>query len=88
MGSDFKFLVSEPPLNIIGCRLTPLGGKFENILALHEEVSNTLLLVDPVAGSVLKLDSSNFLSSVKDFKDRLTGAGRSAAEVYRLKTGE
>ena len=67
-------------------RLATLAGKCENILALHEELSNTLLLVDPESGAVLRL-GSNLLDSVKDFKDRLTGAGRSSAELYRLKTG-
>ena len=68
-------------------RLTTLAGKFENIVALHEEVTNTLLLVDPTTGTVLRLGSSNLLDSVKEFKDRLTGAGQSAANLYRMKTG-
>lgn len=67
-------------------RLAVLAGKFENKLALHEEISNTLLLVDPESGAILKLGSS-LMNSVKDFKDRLTGAGRSAADLYRLKSG-
>ena len=67
-------------------RLAVLAGKFENKLALHEEISNTLLLVDPESGAILKLGSS-LMNSVKDLKDRLTGAGRSAADLYRLKTG-
>lgn len=68
-------------------RLASLSGRFENIVALHEEVSNTLLLVDPTTGTVLRLGSSNLLDTVKEFKDRLTGAGQSAANLYRLKTG-
>ena len=94
-GSDSKcsritlnhFFDSRKQNSIPRIRLAPLAGKFENILALHEEVSNTLLLVDPASGTVLRLGSSSLLDSVKDFKDRLTGAGRSAADLYRFKNG-
>ena len=36
-------------------KLTPLGGKFASVLAVHDEVSNNLVLVEPQSGNVISV---------------------------------
>ena len=54
-------------------KMTPLGGKYERILAVYDEVTGNLVLVDPDSGTVLPVPMNTVYDSVKDLKNRLTG---------------
>ena len=50
-------------------KLSPLGGKFSSVIAVHDEVSNAMVLVEPNDGSVISVrleEPESWLSPVKE----------------------
>ena len=50
-------------------KLSPLGGKFASVIAVHDEVSNAMVLVEPKDGSVISVSlgkPESWLSPVKE----------------------
>ena len=50
-------------------KLSPLGGKFASVIAVHDEVSNAMVLVEPKDGSVISVrleEPESWLSPVKE----------------------
>lgn len=62
-------------------KMTPLGGTFATVLAVHDEVSNTLVLVEPNAGSTINVHMRNteWLAPVKDVARKM-GIGARATK--------
>ena len=51
-----------------------LGGRFDNAVAIHDEVSNDLLLVGTESGSCLKVQmQSDMLETVKEMTRKFAG---------------
>merc|ERR1719369_678216 len=54
-------------------KMAPLGGKYEGILSIYDEVTGALVLADPESGTVLPITINTIYDSVRDLKDRMTG---------------
>ena len=68
-------------------KMTPLGGKFASVIAVHDEVSNILALVEPNAGSIISVQfpqNDQWLSPVKDIvrKSFHSGGGQTEKQPY------
>ena len=68
-------------------KMTPLGGKFASVIAVHDEVSNVLALVEPNAGSIISVQfpqNDQWLSPVKDIvrKSFHSGGGQTEKQPY------
>ncbi|XP_076068942.1 von Willebrand factor A domain-containing protein c12.2 isoform X2 [Oratosquilla oratoria] len=65
-------------------RLTALGGQFEGSVAVHEEITNTLLLVTPDTGSVRKVQLASLLESAADSIVRKFSSSAKEAPFFRM----
>ena len=55
-------------------KLAVMGGRFKDAVAVHDEVSNRLLLVDTDSGTCLKVELQNdMLESIKELTKKFTG---------------
>ena len=68
-------------------KMTPLGGKFASVIAVHDEVSNILALVEPNAGSIISVQfpqNDQWLTPVKDIvrKSFHSGGGQTEKQPY------
>ena len=54
-------------------KVAPLGGNYEGVLAVHDEVSGTLVLAEPGTGTCLKVEMT-MLDSVKELTKKLAGS--------------
>ena len=54
-------------------KMAPLGGKYSRVLAIHDEVTNNLILAEPDTGTVIPITMNSVIDSVRDMRDRLTG---------------
>jgi hypothetical protein len=58
-------------------KMAPLGGRFANVLAIHDEVSNNLVLVEPESGSVISVNiggNAGIMQPVKEIVKRISGS--------------
>ncbi len=64
-------------------RMTPMGGRFGAVVAIHDEVSNVLLLVEPESGSVINVDldadSGGLLAPVRELSKYMSSSTTPAA---------
>ena len=67
-------------------KITALGGKFNRVLAIHDEVTNNLVLAEPDSGTIIPITMSSVFDSVKDLKDRLTGKVTKEEKAMRMLT--
>lgn len=68
-------------------RMTSMGGKSANVLAIHEEVTNGLVFVDTTENSALKvkLATTNVFDSVADLTRQFSkGPKRPPAPFFRF----
>jgi len=67
-------------------KMTPLGGKYEGILSIYDEVTGALVLADPESGTVLPITINTIYDSVRDLKDRMTGKPQKKEMPMRMCT--
>ena len=74
-------------------KMSPLAGRFGSVLAVHDEVSNNLVLVEPQSGKVISLRSgsagSGWLNPVRDLVTKKIGAGtrsNTSSPYFRMLT--
>ena len=67
-------------------KMAALGGRFSQVLAVHDEVSGKLVLAEPHTGTVLPITTNNIVDTVKDMKDRLTGRAPREEKALRMLT--
>ena len=72
-------------------KMSPLAGRFASVLAVHDEVSNNLVLVEPQSGKVISLrsGSNGWLNPVRDLVTKKIGnAGKSntSSSYFRMLT--
>lgn len=68
-------------------KMATLGGNFEGALAVHDEVTHGLVLVDPKSASVLRVNTSTFFDSVKEVTRKITQrSGKSNSNFVRMLT--
>ena len=71
-------------------KMTPLGGTFASVIAVHDEVSNNLVLVEPNSGSVISvhMNPSEWLAPVKDVARKMGMSSSTSAKTnyYRMVT--
>jgi len=68
-------------------KMVPLGGRFKNILAIHDEVTGSLVLAEPGSGGVIPVKlGGTVLDSVKELKQRFTGQAGPEREHLRFCT--
>ena len=80
LNSFFDSSASRRQTNAIPkVKMATLGGQFAGALAVHDEVSNSLILVDPQNKSVLQMKRESLLDSIKDFTKKITNASVKAA---------
>ena len=65
--------------------MAALGGKFSRVLAIHDEVTNNLVLAEPDTGIVIPITMpNNIIDTVKDMKDKLTGKVNKDVKSLRM----
>lgn len=64
-----------------------MGNRFSGVVAVHDEVSNNLVLVEPASGNVISVDSENggWFKPVHKLAQKL-GTGAKSLEFYRMRT--
>eukprot|EP00092_Neocalanus_flemingeri_P037789 GFUD01041137.1.p1 GENE.GFUD01041137.1~~GFUD01041137.1.p1 ORF type:complete len:1900 (+),score=456.60 GFUD01041137.1:60-5702(+) len=67
-------------------KMTPLGGKYERVLAIYDEVTGALVLAEPDTGTVLPITLNTIYDSVRDLKDRMTGKPQKKEQPMRMCT--
>ena len=67
-------------------KMAALGGKFSRVLAVHDEVTNNLVLAEPDTGTVIPITMNTVIDTVKDMKDRLTGRAPKEEKSMRMLT--
>ena len=68
-------------------KMAPLGGKYSRVLAIHDEVTNNLILAEPDTGTVIPITMNSVIDSVRDMRDRLTGkAAKKEEKSLRMLT--
>ena len=66
-------------------KMAALGGKFSRVLAIHDEVTNNLVLAEPDTGIVIPITMpNNIIDTVKDMKDKLTGKVNKDVKSLRM----
>jgi len=67
-------------------KIAALGGKYSGLLAVYDEVTGNLVLVDPAGGTVLPVPLSAVTAggAVTDLRNRLTGRAPDRPESLRL----
>lgn len=67
-------------------KITTLGGKYERIVAIYDEVTGALVLAEPDSGTVLPITINTIYDSVRDLKDRMTGKPLKKEQPMRMCT--
>jgi hypothetical protein len=66
-------------------KITPLGGDFADVVAMHEEVTNTLALVQPETGAVVVVETEDLLDSAVKSIRKVAGTPK-RMPFYRMVT--
>ena len=67
-------------------RLAGLGGRYNRVLAVYDEVTGGLVLAEPDTGAVLPLSLNTIYDTVREMKDRITGRAEQQEKPARLLT--
>ena len=67
-------------------KVAGLGGRFNRVLAVHDEVTGNLVLAEPDSGTVIPVTTNNIVDTVKDLKNRLTGRAPKEEKSLRMLT--
>lgn len=70
-------------------KLAPLGGRFSSVVAVHDEVSDKVLLVEPDSGSIISLqidEHTDVFAPLRDMVQRVGSAQNKPSSHFRLVT--
>jgi len=66
-------------------RMVPLGGKYAGCLAVHDEVTNGMVLVEPESGAVLQVQLNSMFDSMTNFvSEKFVGAKEKKPDFMRM----